>query len=579
MSFCISRRFVLAGIALMVMTRALPVAAQPAPSPAATATPVAIPATAPVATPGIVPTVTPSASAQPSSGLRLGTSTATVAPRGIVAIAIAGASGAVSVVASNANVGARYDAATSSVIITGIALGNATVTVTDATGTALPLAVSVLPAAGVVPADISVALGGVVSPQFATSKIAAAISRVAQMQAGATLSVRGVTIVNPLHAGDALEAAATVTISAGSAFADQVGTTAVHLTVETLGELEPAFLFYSDDPEKLAADGDGVLYRSTIDATKAARLYAYHVSDTPPHWLWLVLRTKGSASVQILGYASGPADAFAYVGHVSTLQYLLERSTQENSVVDVGARTPYVQPLGYRILNPGELVAAIFDLRVLSGDAVDVEVVATSGSEKAADLIDDPEHAGDGHGRRGEFALANVPPLALTYAAGGPEPDPFSVGYATAPNLRPGGRPLGGDYGLLRSVALQLSNPANTPQNVYFYEQPAGGSATTTIWFAGDARPTEIPCVKVAENRYLVKAFTLDAGETRTISGEYMTDGSSSFPLDFGLTSVPPSPPPGPYSADACNPKAPPATPVPSASPSGSPPAAGSPAP
>jgi hypothetical protein len=503
--------------------------------------------------------------------LRLSRSTASVSPLGIVAIGISGASGAVSVVVSNANVSARYDAATNALIISGNVLGNATVTLSDATGTSVTVAVTVLPSAGTVPSDVTLSLGGTVSPEFAIAKIAAAIQRLAQMQPGATLSVRGVTIVNPLRAGDSLEAAATVVISAGSGFADQIGTTSVHLSVETLDELEPAFLFYSDDPEKLGADDDGVLYRSTIDATKPARLYAYHVSDTPPHRLSLILHTKGHASVQILGYAAGPADAFAYVGHVSTLQYMLERNTQESIVVDVGAQTPYVQALGYRILDPGELVAAIFDLRVLEGDAVDVEVIATSGPEDPVDRIDDPEHAGDGHGRRGEFALATIAPLALTYAAGGPEPAPFTAGDPTIPNLRPGGRPLGGDYGALRTVALQLSNPSSEQQNVYFYEQSAGGSATTTIWFTGDPRPTEIPCVKVPENRYLIKTFTLDAGETRTVGGEYMTDGSSSFPLDFGLTSLTPSPPPGPYSADACNPKTAPATPAPSASPSASP--------
>jgi hypothetical protein len=429
--------------------------------------------------------------------------------------------------------------------------------------------------AGVVPSDIVVALGGAVSPAFAQARIEAAIAGAAQLQPGATVVVSGITIPNALHAGDSLEALATVAIGGGGAFADAAGTTAVHLHVETLAQLEPAFLFYSDDPETLHADGDGALYKNRVDVAKSARVYAYHVSDTPDRRLYLTLRATSIASrVQILGYAAGPAISYAYVGHVSTLQYLLERAAQESAVIDVVPATPYVQQLGYRALAPGELVAAIFDLRVLAGGPVDVAVIAVSGTGDPAAHLGDQEHAGDGHGRRGEFALQGLPPLALAYAAGDPEPSPFPIGDSPIPNLRAGGRPLGGDYGALRAVSLQLSNPSAMPQDVYFYERVVGGTATTTIWLTGDAQPVEMPCMRPGPNRYLVKAFTLAPDETRAVTGEYMTDGSSSFPLDFGLTPVPPSPPPGPYSPDTCNPRPQPSAPAsidPSPSPSAPP--------
>src|ERR1700722_9003964 len=137
-----------------------------------------------------------------------------------------------------------------------------------------------LPPAGVVPGDVTVALGGIVSPAFATARVRAAILRGAQLEPGATLTVSDVTIANTLHAGDSTEALARVTIAGGGSYADVAGTTAVHLRVETLPQLEPAFLFYSDDPEKLTAADDGVLYKSSIDLTKAARVYAYHVTET-----------------------------------------------------------------------------------------------------------------------------------------------------------------------------------------------------------------------------------------------------------------------------------------------------------
>ena len=135
-----------------------------------------------------------------------------------------------------------------------------------------------------------------------------------------------------------------------------------------------------------------------------------------------------------------------------------------------------------------------------------------------------------------------------------------------------------GDYGLIRSVTLALSNPGGTPQALYLYEQPTAGFVTTTLWFTGDPRPTEVPCVHDPANRYQVRSFALDAGASLSITGEYMTDGASSYPLSFGLTAVPPSPPPGPYSPDACNPRTPPPATPPPATPSPEP-SAQSPAP
>jgi hypothetical protein len=398
-------------------------------------------------------------------------------------------------------------------------------------------------------------LGGTVSPEFALARITATIALHAQLQGGAAPAVTGVSIPNALQPGESLEALAHVTIAGSAANAPVTGVTSVHLAVETLGRLEPAFLLYSDDPERLTAADDGVLFRSTVAQDRPVRLYAYHVADTADRHVSLVLLASSAARVQVLGYAAGPSDAFAYVGHVSTLQYLLERGTQESFIVPLAGDAPFAQQLGYRALAPGELVAAIFDLRVLDGGPVDVEVIATSGADDPLAHVREPVLPGDGHGRSGEFALGDVPPIAFTYAAGDPDPSPFPVGVPAIANLRPGGRPLGGDYGVIRSVQLQLSNPGGTPREVYFYEQAAGGTATTTLWFTGDPRPTELPCVRASANRYLIRAIALGANESTTVTGDYMTDGSSSFPLLFGVTSEPPSPAPGPYSPDTCNPR------------------------
>ncbi len=451
-------------------------------------------------------------------------------------------------------VDARYDPAANALVLAGRAPGSTRVTVTDATGAAANIDVLVAPAAGAVPSEVTVELAGDVSPQFASARIAGTIEREAQLQPGATLAASGVTIPRMLRPGDELEAAARVSLSGGGRFVDAAGTTNVHLRVASLDPLVPQFLFYSDDPEKIASGDQGVLYRGRIEAGRPARLYAYHVAEAAGLRLYLALRpVSGIARVQVLGYAAGPTDAYGYAGHIATLQYLLENSSQESEVITASADAPFMRPLGYRALAAADLVTAIFDLRVLEGSALDVEVIAVDANADPAGYLDSPNLPGDGHARTGIFSLVDVPPLALSYAAGAPDPAPFVIGDSGLPNLVPGGRNLAGDYGVLRPVALQLSNPADSAASIYLYETPLAGSATTTIWFRGDPHPTQVGCVRLSGVRYLVKQFDLAPNETRTVAGSYMTDGASSFPLSFGLTSAPPSPPPDPSAPGGCN--------------------------
>jgi hypothetical protein len=62
--------------------------------------------------------------------------------------------------------------------------------------------------------------------------------------------------------------------------------------------------------------------------------------------------------------------------------------------------------------------------------------------------------------------------------------------------------------------------------------------------------------VKNGAERYLVRAFSVPANSDERVTGDYMTDGGSTYPLTFGLMTSP----------DGCFPKAAPA--VPAAAPS-----------
>ncbi len=501
----------------------------------------------PTATPPPSTTPPPPSTTPPPPGvpIRIDRAKVGVVPGGTMVINVAGGSGPISVQTSFPGVDARYDAVAHTLTLGGRAPSRGRVVLADALGDNATVDVLVAPPAGVVPTDATVELAGTVSPDFAAARIQAAVARLAQARPGAVVSYRGVTLPAALNPGDVLDAQADVHVDGHDTYVDAFGTTSVHLRVAALPRLDPQILFYSDDPERLGPAADGVLLRGTIDPARPARAYVYHVSDVPGRRLYLALQATGgigtSARVQVLGALAGPSDAFSYVGHSATLRYLMTRPTQQSFVVTLTPDAPYLLPLGVP-MKAGELVNAIQDLRVLDGGAVTVAVIAAGSDDAALAYIGQPELPGDGHGRRGEFALVPVPPLALSFAVGGAEPEPFVVGNPLIPNLRPGGRALGGDYGVLRPVQLQLANPTPSPQNVFLYEiaGSSGGGATTTFRFDGDPAPTSVLCVNDPANRYLVKQFTLAAGESRTVTGEYMTDGTSFFPIDYGLTTTQP---------------------------------------
>ena len=442
---------------------------------------------------------------------------------------------------------------------------------TSAAPTAAPLpvpepsatAAPVLLPAGVVPSSVDIELAGTVTPRFAMARVRAAIDALAQRRPGTLLDIHGITFAGQLAPGSSLDALAGVAIDGRGAYADVNGKTNVHIGVADLGPFEPGVLFYSDDPEYIGPTDDGVLFRASIASTTPARLFLYHVASGSPRRVSLVLQTTATpARVQVVGTAVGPSPQFAYVGQQTTARFLAEHALQEGVLIDLTPDLPYEVPLA--TLQPGDLIEAIEDLRVVTGGPVTVAVVTAAGPVPLATLLGGPELAGDSHNRRGVYSLLDVPPVDLALGAGAAEPDPVTVGIGTFANERAGGRALGGDYGVARRVLLHVANPSDHAQTVYLFERTeGGGGATVTMLFDGEATPTLVPCVNDSVQPRLVRAFELAPGAAQTIGATYMTDGASSYPIEFGLTVTPPLPvPPG-----ACNgPPSPAPAPAPTAS-------------
>ena len=263
--------------------------------------------------------------------------------------------------------------------------------------------------AGTLPNDVDVAVAGTVSAAFVSARIRDAVERALVRQPGTTLDIHGITIPPTLVPGAKLEAQAGITLGGRGTFVDVSARTNVHVHDEPLPVPDPALLFYSDDPEYVGAPLAGVLIRGTIDAQTPARLFAYHVADGAPRQMWLALRAVAAARVQVLGTISGASPAYAYIGQQSTARFLAARASGESAIVTVAAGTPYV--IGFGTMQPGDLIEAIEDLRVVDGGPVDVVLLTGPAVPAALPSLDGPELPGDSHGRRGVFALGGIAPL------------------------------------------------------------------------------------------------------------------------------------------------------------------------
>ena len=505
-----------------------------------------VPAPLPSASPLPSPTAVSPAGGTPAPKASFDRHELVLAPGASAVVHLFGAS-SVTLALSNSQVEARYDAPTRSVIITAHQLGDTTIVGTEAHGTSDTILVHVDAPAGVIPTDVTVVVAGTPAHEFLVARIRAEVKRLAHLCAACTLDLPTAATVDATLPAQPLD----VRIKGPNA-ASVAGQTTLHLVDDVLvSKHEPVTLMYSDDPESVGVDG--VLFRSTqpVDVDHPARLYAYHAAADNGRSIYLVVSTLGQQSdVQLVGATVGPYGDYNCVGHAATNAFLIRRIQPEGARVHATSDAPAVIPLNSRRMPARTLVAAIYDIAVVSGDPVRITVVSAGGDADPLTLLTGPEIASDGHARRGEYDLSTLKPLALNYAVGqadepvlavgngAPDADSDAQGAELQP-LRPHWAALHGEFGVLRSIALHMKNDTGSPGTVSLYATPANGPDTLNLWFAGDSVPTEIGRIADPNSRTLIRQFTLAPGTAQNTNVLFMADGASWFPIEVGLTAGP----------------------------------------
>jgi hypothetical protein len=145
-------------------------------------------------------------------------------------------------------------------------------------------------------------------------------------------------------------------------------------------------------------------------------------------------------------------------------------------------------------------VVAVYDLSVISGGAIEVSTIDTSG-EPVANAVPANPLLDDTHQRKGEFDLTAVSPILLVSSTLDSGPQGVSIGTGTtaggeliAPDVHNPLHLLKGEYGVVRPLLLNLANPSAEPRTAYLYAVP-NGYAKASIWLNGDAAPIPMPCI------------------------------------------------------------------------------------
>ena len=222
--------------------------------------------------------------------------------------------------------------------------------------------------------------------------------------------------------------------------------------------------------------------------------------------------------------SAGPGANEMEVGHTSTKRFLVREARNEGSVLTIapGATVNLVD----HPLPPQNVVSAILQLRLVSGDPLDLALVAQDALAPTDQSIDTTTLlAGGAPHARGVYPVPTFF-FERTYDVDGADLD-IPIGQLPLPNLREG-EALSGDYGVEQSMSVVVVNMTRGPRSIALYANPRGGRATGTFLIDGTLVQAH---ALAAFSRYKIWQETINAGTFRRIRIVTMPEGGSSYPL------------------------------------------------
>lgn len=501
----------------------------PVASPAPVSPPAPVASTAPVPTSAPLPQQSASAPSPTPPPIIVDPPAAGVPFGGTQTLRVNGVLGSITVTVANpALVDAVVDQEARSITLRAKALGTTTLAVRDERGVTRDVPIKVAYNAG------SVADGGAVritgdpaSAPFLREQAAAAAERLARLRPGASVSAsaQSIAFTATLAADDVASVNVPVIIS-GNDFFTVTGTTRVRVENVAEPRISPKSLLVSDFPETLTENG--VLFTADLAREAPSRFLYFHYNPAGQPDRRILLRAQNGSNqpavVQFISATAGPEANEMHVGHLATQRFLLALAQNEGSVVMIPPNAT-VNLIDHP-MPAKSVLSGILQLRELEGAQLHLTLVA----QDAADPLDAPvsqttlltstvKHA------RGMYQVPE-----FYYQTTWNTTDPYlelPIGHIPLANLLRG-EALSGDYGVLQSFVVRISNPNSSPQAIALYENPRGGRATGT--FIIDRTLVQSRGVPPF-SRYKLRQYVVPARGYIQVKIITMPEGGSSYPL------------------------------------------------
>ncbi len=412
--------------------------------------------------------------------------------------------------------------------VTGVKVGETTVTLSDTRGVTLLVPVRVAYAAGTAADYTSLRItGNPASAEYVRDAIAEAVERATTLRPGASANVNpdAINVRRDLQLDDRFDIDVPVTM-AGDGYLNVAGNTRISVENVALPPIEPQRLLVSDFPEKLSADG--VLFTARLERDQPQRFLYYHYNPGTEPARRILLKAHNDsaapATIQLIDGSAGPGANEMEVGHLATKRFLVRQARNEGLVMTIapGATINLVD----HPLPPQNIVSAIMQLRLVVGDGVDLALVAQDANTPLDQSADTTQLlSGSVPHARGAYPVPTFY-FDRTYDVNGDDLE-IPIGQLPLPNLRQG-QALAGDYGVEQSMNIVIVNATRGPHAIALYANPRGGRATGTFIIDGTlVQAHALPTF----SKFKIWQETISAGTYRRIRIVTMPEGGSFYPL------------------------------------------------
>ncbi len=511
--------------------------------------PVPTPVTSATPSPTSTPSPTPSPTPTPTPPPIVVSPAAAQAPIGVPSqITVSSAVAPITATAQNPSlVDVTVNAAAQSVTLLGKIPGSTVVTIADARGMTANVPVTVAYQAGTIPTQLSVRItGNPASADFVRQVVASSVAAATTPRPGAQVVVGpdDVAFNGTLGEDDVAEVSANVLVQ-GDQYFSVSGDAHVRVENVAVPRIAPDRLMVSDYPELLTENG--VLFTADLRPDVPSRFLFYHYNPSTQPDRRIVLRAQNDgdepAIVQFTRGAGPASPNEMETGHAADRLFLVRMVQNEGRLITIGAHAS--RNIVEASLPHGNVICDILQLRVLSGSTIHLTLFAQSATDDPnAPITQTDLLVGAQRHARGIYTVPEFH-QALSWNVNDPYLE-LHIGQLPLQNSLQG-EALAGDYGVLQSFVITMTNPTTSPQAVAIYEMPRGGRATGTYLIDGVlVQSHQVP----AFSRYKIRQYVVPArGFVRTTL-ETMPEGGSSYPLYLIVApddgSVPPGAPGSP---------------------------------